>query len=350
MFLLPTARSLSALLVIIAAAPLSAQDTNWAKKMFDRHEVKFGSVAKNADVVFKFQVKNIYTEAIEVSSLSTSCGCISWQDKAPMTIPSGETKELTVRLDTIRFEGDRHVTAFANLREPSRGSTARMSIPIDGRIRQDVVLQTNNLNFGDVEMGKAMQIRMNVSYTGGKSDWAITAAKVTNPHLKTQVTETSRSGGTAKYDILVTLDSQAPASKLHDRMLIVSNEAGDAGYSVTIDAHVEPEIAIADAQFGQVFPGHPKTVNVVAHGRKPFKIEKVERAKQDESFKLKVPDSVARVHTIPLTLTPSTEHGLFEEEFSATIAGRQEPIKFKAKGRVMDQSVTTTEPAPAAKP
>lgn len=188
MFFLPPVKSLSvSMLVLGLAVPIYAQDQNWAKKMFDKQEVKFGSVAKNADVVFKFKVKNVFKEDIRVSSLSTSCGCISWQDKAPLTIPSGETVELTVRLDTIRFEGDRHVTAFANLVEPSRGSTANLSIPIDGRIRTDVVLQTNNLNFGEVERGKAMQIKMTVNYSGGRPDWKITAAKVNNPHLQTMI-------------------------------------------------------------------------------------------------------------------------------------------------------------------
>lgn len=341
--LLPT-RSFWALLVFFTAVPLSAQD-NWAKKMFDRHEVKFGSVAKNADVVFKFKVTNIFKEDIQVSSLSTSCGCISWQDKAPLTIPSGESVDLTIRLDTVRFEGDRHVTAFANLLEPTRGSTASMSIPVDGRIRQDVVLQTNNLNFGEVELGKAMQIRMSVNYTGGRPDWAITEAKNNNPHLKTKVIEKNRSGGTASYDVIVTLDDQAPASKIHDRMLIVSNEPGDSGYFVTVDAVVEADLSVADAHFGQVYAGTPKTVNVVVRGRKPFKIEKVERTKQDENFKVKVPDSFSHVQTIALTFTPTSEPGMFEEEFFVTVSGRQEPVHFKASGRVMDQSVTVTKPA-----
>ena len=159
-----------------AIAPLSAQDYDWGKKMFDKREVKFGSVAKNADVVFRFNVKNVYKEPIQITNLSTSCGCISWQerDKTPITLASGQTQELTIRLDTARHQGDKHVTAFVSLLEPMRGSTSSLSIPVEGRIRQDVVLQTNTLNFGQVDQGKAMEHRMNVVYTGGRSDWKIT--------------------------------------------------------------------------------------------------------------------------------------------------------------------------------
>jgi hypothetical protein len=344
MFFPAAIRPFCALIVVLSVAPVSAQDLDWGKKMFDKREVKFGSVARNADVVFKFNVKNIYKEDIRITNLSTSCGCISWQEKTPITLTSGQTQELTIRLDTVRHQGDKHVTAFVSLLEPTRGSTASLSIPVEGRIRQDVVLQSNTLNFGQVDQGKAMEIRMNVVYTGGRSDWMVTQARVNNPHLTTKVVEKSRGGGTANYDIVVTLKGDAPATKLHDQMLIVTNDAGDVGYNVGVEAQVEPDIVVADAQFGQVLPGQPKTVNVVIRGKKPFKIEKVERAKQDESFKVKPTENAATVHMLPVTFVPTVEHGLFEEEFFLTISGREQQVSFKAKGRVMDQSVTSAKP------
>ncbi len=339
-------RPFSALFLVLAVAPLSAQDYEWGHKMFDKREVKFGSVAKNADVVFRFQVKNIYKENIQITSLTTSCGCISWQerDRTPITLTSGQTQELTIRLDTARHQGDKHVTAYVSLLEPTRGSSAQVSIPVEGRIRQDVVLQTNMLNFGQVDQGKAMEHRMNVVYTGGRPDWKITQARVNNPYLTTKVIEKSRGGGTANYDVVVTLKGDAPVAKLRDQMLLVTNDLGDIGYPVAVEAQVEPDIVVTDVQFGQVSQGQTKTVNVVVRGKKPFKIEKIERVKQDEDFKIKSSDTVSHVHMVPLTFTPSVEHGLFEEEFFLTISGREQLVTFKAKGRVMDQSVTATKP------
>jgi hypothetical protein len=329
------------LFAVATVVPASAQDSEWGRKMLDRREVKFGSVAKNSDVTFKFNLKNIYKEDIKVTSLTTSCGCISWQDAVPLTLKTGESKELTIRLDTVRHQGDKHVTAFMQLLEPTRGSTASVSIPVEGRIRQDVILQTNTLNFGQIDQGKAMEHRLNVSYNGGMSGWKVTQAKVNSPYLTTKIVETGRSGGSANYDIVVTLAGNAPASKLRDQLMIVTNEGSDAKYAVAVEAQVEPDIVVADVQFGQVAPGQPKTVNVVVRGKKPFKIEKVEWSKNDESFRVKTPDNVAQVHMVPLTFTPTEEHGLFEEEFSLTISGREQHVTFKAKGRVMDQSVTS---------
>ena len=340
----PAKVALSALFSILVVSPLSAADQDWGRKMFDKTEIQFGSVAKNADVVFKFQVKNIYKESIQINSLSTSCGCISWQEKTPLTIATGQTVDLSIRLDTVRHQGDKRVTAFVSLYEPTRGSTAQISIPVQGRIRQDVILQTNTLNFGQIDQGKAMEHRMTVVYNGGRSDWAITQAKVNNPHLSTKIVEKSRFGGTVNYEIVVTLKGDTPASKLRDQMLLMTNEFGESGYAVGIEAQVEPDFVVADAQFGQVVPGQPKTVNVVIRGKKPFKIEKIERAKQDENFKVKTTDTLSTVHMVPVTFVSSVEHGLFEEEFFLTISGREQQVTFKAKGRVIDQSVTVNKP------
>ena len=329
---------------ILSVAPLSAQDQDWGKKMFDKREIKFGSVAKNSDVTIKFTVKNIFKEAIQVSSLSTSCGCISWQEKSPIMIPSGQSQELTIRLDTVRHQGDKHVTAFATLLEPTRGSTATVSIPVEGRIRQDVILQSNTLNFGQVDQGRAMEHRLSVSYSGGRPDWKVTQVKLNNPHLTTKIVEKGRNGGSANYEVVVTLDGNTPVSKLRDQMLIMTNDVGDTGYAVSVEAQVEPDIVVADVQFGQVAAGQAKTVMVVVRGKKPFKIEKVESAKKDEQFKVKPSEAVSQVHMLSLTFTPSVQDGLFEEEFFLTISGREQQVTFKAKGRVLEQSVTAAKP------
>lgn len=334
----------AAVFVVLAAVPLSAQDYDWGKKMFDKREVNFGSVAKNADITFKFTVKNIYKEDIQISNLWTSCGCISWQDRTPITLKSGQSQELTIRLDTVRHQGDKHVTAFASMLEPTRGSTAQVSIPVQGRIRQDIILQTNTLNFGQVDQGRAMEHRLNVVYMGGRSDWKITQAKVNNPHLTTKIVEKSRGGGTANYDIVVTLKGDAPNAKLRDQLMIVTDDVGEAAYPVAIEAQVEPDIVVADVQFGQVTPGQSKTLNVVVRAKKPFKIEKVERTKQDDVFKFKMPETASHLQMIPLTFTPTDETGLFEEEFFLTISGREQQVSFKAKGRIMEQSVTVAKP------
>ena len=49
--------------------------------------------------------------------------------------------------------------------------------------------------------------------------------------------------------------------------------------------------------------------------------------------------ATAAVHTVPLTFTPPAEPGLFEEEFVLKIEGRTQPVTFRVKGRILDQTV-----------
>ena len=44
------------------------------------------------------------------------------------------------------------------------------------------------------------------------------------------------------------------------------------------------------------------------------------------------------VHLLPITFTAPDVTGAFEEEFVVKIAGRPEPLTFKARGRVIEQA------------
>ena len=134
--------------------------------MFDRREIKFGSVARLADTTFKVIVKNPYQEEIRITQLSTSCGCISWTEPAPISIASRAERELTIRLDTTRHSGEKHVKAFATLVEPLKGLTAIVTIPVEGLIRNDFEVRPSSVAFGSVDPGRPSTQRISVSYNG----------------------------------------------------------------------------------------------------------------------------------------------------------------------------------------
>ena len=60
---------------LLAVEQASAQ--NWVSKMFAEKDHDFGTVARGADTVYKFPVKNIYKQDIELVSVRSSCGCTS---------------------------------------------------------------------------------------------------------------------------------------------------------------------------------------------------------------------------------------------------------------------------------
>ncbi len=363
MSVLSVTRILVPLFVVAwSAAPVAAQE--WGTKMFDRTEIKFGSVARLADTTFKVKVKNPYVEEIQITNLSTSCGCISWIDKLPISIPSRQERELTIRLDTVGHSGDKRVRAFVSLLEPKKQSSASVTIPVEGRIRSDFEVRPSYVGFGLIDLGKGYIQRIGINYIGGRPDWKILQAKVSNPHLTAQIVEKSRAGGSATYEAIVEIDATAPLGVLRDQLILTTNDVGDSSISIPIEAKVEPDIVVADAQFGIVAPGQQKSMTVVVRGKKPFKIAKVDhvihevRAKPaldgslptplgtvslSDAIAVKLPATAAApVQMLTLTLTPPAEAGMFDEEFAIVIEGRPQPVTFKVKGRIQSQEVVET--------
>src|ERR1700722_18745958 len=62
-----------------------ADPNDWAKAMFDSTSHDFGVVARGAEVVHRFRVKNLYKEDVQISTVTTSCGCTAPQfDQTPV--------------------------------------------------------------------------------------------------------------------------------------------------------------------------------------------------------------------------------------------------------------------------
>ena len=341
--------------VVIAWSAAVAEAQPWGTKMFDRTEIKFGSVARLADTTFKLKVKNSYVENIQVTNLSTSCGCISWIDKLPITIKSGEERELTIRLDTVGHVGDKRVRAYVTLYEPTKGSTASITIPVEGRIRSDFEVRPSRVGFGSIDLGQGYRQRLAINYTGGRPDWKILKAKVSNPHLTAQIVEKSRAGGSATYEAIVEISAHAPLGVLRDQLVLTTNEVGDSTIAIPVEAKVEADIVVTDVQLGTVAPGQAKSTTVVVRGKAPFKIAKVDHvvhaaaAKPAEdgsvataatvslvdAIAIKPPgNTAAPVHMLTLTVTPPAEAGMFDEEFAIAIEGRRQGVSFKVKGRI----------------
>jgi len=103
-----------------------------------------------------------------------------------------------------------------------------------------------------------------------------------------------------------------------------------------VEATIEADITIAPqiVSLGVMTPGKEVTVNVVIRGKKPFAVEKIECESDLEAFKVRLPKTTKPVHILPLTVVPPNTPGVFSEEFTVTIAGRPEPLTFKAYGKI----------------
>lgn len=328
-------RLCGAVLVWTAATMASAQDLNWAQKMFDRQSIDFGVVARGAVCSTRLTIRNIYQETIQITNVSTSCGCSAAKPSANQVL-SGQEAYIEVSMDTQRFMRKKDSAALITLVEPTKGLRAEVRIPLSVYIRTDVVFTPGSVNFGTVDQGQSAQRKISLNYAG-RSDWKVLKVRSPKSYLMAEAVETKRGNGLVDYDVNVTLAPDAPAGTLRDQLTLITDDVNAPEVPLPVEARVESEFTVQPEfwALGAVTAGATKTTNVVIRGRKPFKIDKIECSTPDERFKVKLPADEKQVHVLPLTFTAPMEPGEIDELFTITIPGRAEPLTFRAKGKVV---------------
>lgn len=353
-------------LLFVSGSVLPAQfvqppkEEEWARAMIEKEKlsINFKSVGKGQDVYVKIKVTNVYQEEMQITGLTTSCGCISWDEAsavgptgaaalpAPIVVPSGESRSITLRLDTVRHGvgEQKNKRGFITFFEPANGQYGIATVVAEAYIRSDVVVNPGSVNFGSIAPETPAEQRLTLNYAG-RNDWRIISAKCGSPYLTAEAVEKGRGNGLVNYDVIVKLKENAPIGVLRDQLVLVTDDQNNPQMPIQVEARIEPDIIVTDVDFGSVTAGKPKAKQVLVRYTKvpvkPFKIEKCERTKTDTTFRVTKSDETKPLHTLTLTFTPPNEPGKFEEEFFLTISGRKDPITFKAKGRIIE---TTTAP------
>jgi hypothetical protein len=317
----------------IVQQPVVEDPNDWAKKMFDSTSKDFGVVARGAEVTHKFRVKNLYTQDIQISNVTTSCGCTAPQfDQTP--VKTGGETYVTISMDTNRFQHLKTSTVTVQFSQPR---FAEVRIPVQVYIRSDVVFTPSSINFGAVAAGAEQKRSMDIAYAG-RPNWSISKVNTGDPNIKADAVLTARDGaGNVSYRLDVTLSPNTPVGFLRKQMTLVTDDATGGEIPVIVQARVEGDITITPSvvQLGTVAPGAETTKTVLFRGQKPFVIEKVECNSNLQAFRMpalgKEPKSV---HVLSLAFTAPNQIGPFTEKFIVTIAGRPQPIEFSAQGDI----------------
>ncbi|WP_298859176.1 DUF1573 domain-containing protein [uncultured Gimesia sp.] len=322
---------LSLFLFVVSTSASYGQE--WAQKMFDKDKIDFGVIARGSDAEFRLKIKNIYKDPVHISNVRTTCGC-SAAEPSKNILESGEEGYVQVTMDTKRFQRRKDSNVIVTIDAPQY---AEIRIPITAYIRTDVVFTPGAANFGSVEIGKGAETTVALGYAG-REDWAITGIESKNSSLTAKAVETSRAGGRVNYNLVLTLAPGTPLGPIREQIMLSTNDVNFKSVPLLVEAKVESDITITPqvVSLGMMVPGQEKTVNVVLRGKKPFEINKIECESDDEAFKIRMPKASQPIHVLPLTITPPNKPGDYSEEFTVTIAGRGEPIVFKAFGKISD--------------
>ena len=312
-----------------------SQQLTWAEKMFEKRSHDFGFVARGSETKYRFKITNLYKQKVHITDVRTTCGC-SAGTPTKRSLESLESGYIEVTMDTLKFIRRKDTNLIITFDAPLY---AEVRIPIKAYIRTDVVLDPGAVNFGAIDQGTKSERRVGIAYAG-RSDWHIKAVKTANEHIEAKVVETGRGGGLVNYDLLVTLRSSALPGVIRDRLILITDDINGPEVPILVEGRVEADISVTPAvvSLGMLNPGQVKKFNIVLRGNKPFQILKIECDSEDQAFKdafrVRLPKTSNKVHVVPLSVTPPDEPGTFNEQFTITIAGRDEPITFKAYGKI----------------
>jgi len=240
--------------------------------MFSAVEHDFGTIARGAKAEHDFAFTNPYAGDIHVDSARASCGCTSVTVKNP-TVTTYEKGAITARINSDSFLGRQGATITVTFDKPSR---AQVQLHVKVYVQSDVVLEPAGVLFGSVEQGQAAEKTVRVS-RAGRTDWRIVEIKSANPHLTAHVVDSRSQSGRTEVDVRVSLSRLAPAGRVSEHLMLVTNDQTSRQIALPVDGQVVPELSASPSELflGVVSPGDSASRNVVIRAKKPFRITSI---------------------------------------------------------------------------
>ncbi|MFO1007475.1 MAG: DUF1573 domain-containing protein [Planctomycetaceae bacterium] len=331
---------LMALSLMIGTASAEEAGKSWAIKMFAQPKFDFGPVAQHSDCQGYLEFTNCFEPVMEITSVSTSCRCISASTETKQLKPH-ETGRIKLVLDTSRFQGQRNVTLTVQFKY-GESNYVTASIPCAAYIRTDVWMQPSFANLGSISAGVGGVQKVKVSRTGNDL-WQIREVRSRNAGLKADFKELSRGNGRVDYEVTVKVSPEAKIGNIQDSLVLVTNDSSNANVSLRVEGRVEADIQVTPdvLALGKLTPGKESKVTLIVKSKKPVRLEGIAFSEHPDAFKVELPTDEKLIHVLSIVVTPPDAMGEFHETFNLTVAGRPQPVKFEAKGKV--ESLTTVQ-------
>ncbi len=278
----------------------------WAEKMFNKREHDFGTVARGAETVYRFELTNLYKQTMKIASVTSSCGCTS-PSVENETFDTYEKAYIVAKFNTHSHIGRKGATLTVRFAPPYR---AEVQLRVHGNIRSDVVFEPGKVQFGSVDQGIEKEQLIKVNYAG-RSNWQIVDVTNDNDHFEVELEEKSRYGGQVKYGLLVRLKDNLPPGYVKDQITVVTNDglADSQRIPLIVEGRVVPEISVTPEALvlGDVPSGESVTKKIIVRGKKPFKILDVNCG--DDCFTFKTDTDSKALHIVELTFNPGSQSG-----------------------------------------
>jgi len=281
-------------LVIVAGfwAAGAANAGTWGDGLFDELNKDFGSVPRGPTLTHHFKVTNNTKNAVNISSVRVSCGCVSATALKGALNP-GEETSIVAKMDTTRFTGSKTVTIYVQFDRPNFDEV-RLWVQANGR--NDFALTPDTLAFGQVKRGTASSSSLKVKFYG-IADAKIVSVKSESNYVQPTVTEIKRADTEVEYELKAKLRADTPVGKWYTDVWIKTNIA--TMEQVRVPLTVSPSVV----SLGTIKASDETKKRVIVRGAQPFKIQQVKGA--DASTVVDFNGKLAReVHVLTIKVKP----------------------------------------------
>ena len=291
----------------------SANGQDWARKMFSELSHDFGTVSKNENAEYRFEITNLYNEDIRIQSVQTSCTCTDVR-LTKKVLKSAESCELIAVFNTRNFVGPKQATVTVRFAAPYN---AEVQLTVRGVIRGDVMFEPGSIDFGsltsDMIMNNAGKRQIQITKFNSPN-WRITDVKSNFRHIGVVLSNPMPVGNQVRYNMEVRIKDSAPAGFVQDKLMIVAQDNGQTSNipinfsgKVASALQISPEVLTfaTSANAGEI------KKKVIVKGDRPFKINEVNCS--NNSFVFNVDrDKSSKVHFVGVSYAADKPPGRYE--------------------------------------
>lgn len=330
---------LGALALTFGSTAAIAQE-RWADKLFIKPGTKepylvhdFGTVAHGAQLVYRFEMTNIYKVPLDITNLGVSCGCVS-ASFSKRTLQPQETGYIEARMDTTKFIREKDVKVKVEVRNGAQ-FFSWTELEVKANIRQDVVFNPGQVNLGIVPVGSTRESIVEVAYAGALfGNWAITEVATNDVPVDVKFRLGGRDNLKATYYVTVALKKDAPAGALKREIFLKTNDPASPSLPVLVEAIIQPLLEVTPDRFSiaDAKVGTPATRSVRLRGERPFRILKVEGLTADITLASTVPSAAPnQIQTLTIKVQPA-KAGEFKLELKVTTDLQESPLIVPVEG------------------
>lgn len=286
------------------APQINAAGNNWAKQMFPVTEHDFRTVGRGAGAEYHFEFTNPFKEDVRVSSVRTSCGCVT-PSVTQNVLKSLQKSAVIAKFNTETHIGDRSANVTVVFDKPFYNE---VQLKVRGNIRTDVTFSPSEVNFGELVAGQVKRQEVLVTYTGG-SNWEIKDVRSLCSDLTVSLPAPERGPGMVRYRMVIGTKDSLPEGDIRERLTLITNDQRFPTIDMSVLGRVRPslEVSPASVNLGQMSAGTKVEKRLLVRAEQEFEVTKAESL--DPRFTFELPTGKSKFHFVKVFFTADNNFG-----------------------------------------